>query len=223
MMYTVYTETFPAPPVCREEILRYAGARKADPALSALLEEALKEAENCLRYKVCWQKLPVSYSDGELDLTFGKTGSKSLLRHMDGCSYIILFGATVGIGLDRLIARYGKTAPAKALLLQAVGAERIEALCNAFCQKIKNDTAAEGLHITSRFSPGYGDLPLELQRDIFRTLNCSGRIGLTLNDSLMMSPSKSVTAIIGIGNACRDAAAGCSSCAKTDCIHRRSL
>ena len=219
MMYTVYTETFPAPPVCREEILRYAGARKADPALSALLEEALKEAENCLRYKVCWQKLPVSYSDGELDLTFGKTGSKSLLRHMDGCSYIILFGATVGIGLDRLIARYGRISPARGLMMQALGAERIEALCDAFCDHLAEEYAP--LKLRQRFSPGYGDLPLQAQRAIFDALQCHKEIGLYLNESLLMSPTKSVTAIVGIGGGETCTPGGCAGCGKTDCAMRK--
>lgn len=223
MMIPVYTKTFPEPPVRRTEILRYAGTREATPELSALLEEALAEALPVLQYKVCWQKLPITQEADGLDLTFARTSSTTLSRHLAGCDHIILFGATVGIGLDRLIARYGRIAPAKALLLQAFGAERIEVLCNAFSQTIKEASAAEGLDTTSRFSPGYGDLPLELQRDIFRTLNCSGKIGLTLNDSLIMSPAKSVTAIIGIGNPCRNAATGCSGCTKTDCIHRRSL
>ena len=221
MIYPVFTENYPAPPVRRDEILRYAGTRQATPEVSALLEEALQEAENCLSYKVCWQKLPIRQSATEMDLTFARTQSERLHSHLEGCSHIILLGATVGIGLDRLIARYGKTSPAKALLLQAIGAERIEALCNAFSQKIREISAAEGLNTTSRFSPGYGDLPLELQRDIFRTLNCSGRMGLTLNDSLIMSPSKSVTAIIGIGSRCCAADTECSSCTKQDCIHRR--
>ena len=223
MMCPVFTETFPEPSVRREEILRYAGARDVTQQVSALLEECLSEALGQLTYRVCWQKLPVIPVDDSLDLTFSRTDSEKLRRHLEGCGHIILFGATVGIGLDRLIARYGRTAPAKALLLQAIGAERIEALCDAFSQKIRQDSAAEGLHTTSRFSPGYGDLPLDLQRDIFRTLNCAGRIGLTLTDSLIMSPSKSVTAIIGIGNPCRNAATGCIGCTKTDCIHRRSL
>ena len=222
MIYTTFTETFEAPPFRRDEILRYAGARQVTPGIAALLEETLQEVRSSVSYHVCWQKLPLRRNDAELDLTFAKTQSERLRRHLEGCSQIILFGATVGIGLDRLIVRYGKTAPAKALLLQAIGAERIEALCDAFSEKIRTESAAEGLHTTSRFSPGYGDLPLELQRDIFRTLNCS-RIGLTLNDSLIMSPSKSVTAVIGIGSCCHDTATGCMSCTKNDCIHRRRL
>ena len=80
------------------------------------------------------------------------------------------------------------------MFFQAIGAERIESLCDAFCA----EREAEGLRLRPRFSPGYGDLPLELQRDLFRGLDCSRKIGLTLNESLLMSPSKSVTAIAGI-------------------------
>ena len=50
----------------------------------------------------------------------------------------------------------------------------------------------------SRYSPGYGDLPLELQREIIRVLDCGRTIGITLTESLLMQPSKSVTAVIGM-------------------------
>ena len=58
-----------------------------------------------------------------------------------------------------------------------------------------------GLAVRPRFSPGYGDLPLALQREVFAALDCPRRIGLTLSDSLLMSPTKSVTALIGAGPA----------------------
>ena len=50
-----------------------------------------------------------------------------------------------------------------------------------------------------RFSPGYGDLSLEVQKEIFSLLDCPRKIGVSLGDSLLMTPSKSVTAIIGYG------------------------
>ena len=104
-------------------------------------------------------------------------------------------GATVGIALDRLIAKYSRISPAKALLLQALGAERIEALCDTFCDDIQK---AHKIALKPRFSAGYGDLPLDTQNSIFGLLNLPKNIGLTLNDSMLMSPSKSVTAFIGI-------------------------
>ena len=76
------------------------------------------------------------------------------------------------------------------------------------------------MQLRPRFSPGYGDLPLELQKDVFRVLDCPRKIGLSLNESLLMSPSKSVTAIIGIGKGDVEAENKCSACEKTDCAYR---
>ena len=186
----VYTKIYAAPPVDRREILRYAGIRGDAPEVEAILDSCLDEAADKLTYKVCYSEFPVVFSDDSIDLGFAKTGSADLRRHLDGCEIIILFAATVGIGIDRLIARYASLSPTKSLLFQAIGAERIEALCDIF----------NGEYGGSRFSPGYGDLPLEMQIDIFAALDCPRRIGLSLNESMLMSPSKSVTAIIGVKN-----------------------
>ena len=94
--------------------------------------------------------------------------------------------------------KYNAISPAKAFMLQAIGAERIEALCDIFEQDIKQELTNNGYTVKPRFSAGYGDIPLELQRDIVSVLDCQRKIGITLNESLVMSPSKSVTAIIGI-------------------------
>ena len=99
---------------------------------------------------------------------------------------------------DRLIARYGITAPAKAVLLQALGSERIEAFCDELCRDISKLEGKVGNTIRPRYSPGYGDLPLEIQREVFSALDCTKNIGISLSDSLFMTPTKSVTAIIGI-------------------------
>ena len=223
MIHPVYTETISLPQVNRQEILRYAGAKEETPEFSALLENALAEVQPLLTGKVCWTEYPIEKSGASLDLGFVTVRSEALSRNLAGCDRIVVFAATVGLAPDRLIARYGHLSPSRALLLQAIGAERIEALCDAFCGKIRTKAAIQGLHTVPRFSPGYGDFPLDLQKDIFRILDCSRKIGLTLNESLLMSPSKSVTAIIGLGS-CPEAgqSAGCSGCSKTDCIYRRT-
>ena len=216
----VHTGTFSLPPVNRREVLRYAGVREESAQLTELLEAILPEASAVLTANVCWQEFSLHHLDHGMDLGFAQVRSDSLARNLTGCDRIILFAATAGLGIDRLIARYGRLSPAKALMLQALGTERIEALCDTFCHYIRQEY--DGLYLRPRFSPGYGDLPLELQRDIFRVLDCSRKIGLTLNESLLMSPSKSVTAIIGLSQyvGC-DHSAGCRSCGKTDCIYRR--
>ena len=54
------------------------------------------------------------------------------------------------------------------------------------------------LHRTDRFSPGYGDLPLDLQPALCAALDAQRRLGLTVTDSLLLNPVKSVTAVIGL-------------------------
>ncbi|MBE6961059.1 MAG: Vitamin B12 dependent methionine synthase activation subunit [Ruminococcaceae bacterium] len=221
MMDVVLVRSYAPPPVDRREIIRYMSARELTEELTALLEECLREAEGHLRYAVCWREVPVSVTDTGVDLGFAAVESASLRKQLTGCGRAVLFGATVGLELDRLIARYSRLQPVKALILQAIGAERVEALCDAFCADIRRQAQEKGEFTRSRFSPGYGDVPLALQQDIFRVLDCARMIGLTLNGSLLMTPTKSVTAIIGIGDGSQQPdKEKCSACTKGDCVFR---
>lgn len=223
MTNTVYIKTYPQPPFDEKEILRYAGVKGEVPELSGLLQECLSEASGKFIYKVCYREFTVKDEGQYLNLDFVKTNSENLRKNLKGCSSIVLFAATVGIELDRLIAKYSRISPTKALLLQAIGAERIESLCDIFNGEITEQSRQVGLFTKPRFSPGYGDLPVEIQKDIFAVLDCPRKIGLSLNDSLLMSPSKSVTAFIGIGNSrCKDVA-DCQICSKDNCNYRRTV
>ncbi len=213
----VCVKSYSPPPVECREILRYAGAKVGSPEIIGIMEECLGEIEGRLAYRVCFGEFPVNRRDGIIDLGFARTDSSDLGKNLADCRRVVVFAATVGIELDRLIARCVRLSPVKALMLQAIGAERIEALCNVFSAEVAELAAREGLHARPRFSPGYGDLPLELQRDIFAALDCPKHIGLTLNESLLMSPSKSVTAIIGIGGQEADCPSGCAACGQKDC------
>ncbi len=221
MSGAILSKTYAEPPICRQEIWRYAGCRSGDSGIDALLDTCLSEVRDRLVYRVCYRELPVTVGENSCDFGTLSLASKQLADTLRGCQRAVLFAATVGVELDRLIARYGRLSPAKALLLQAIGAERIEALCDAFCRDI---TISEQVGVTRRFSPGYGDLPLETQRDIFALLDCSRQIGLTLNNSLLMSPTKSVTAFIGLTNETQPRPKPlCSACDKQDCAYRGVL
>ncbi len=185
--------SYPPPTWNVREIWRYAGCKAPDEVLTETLDECLAECTPLLTYKVCWREFPIIRNNDLLDIGFIKTDCGLLKKVFDGCDRYILFAATVGVAFDRLITRYSRLSPAKAVLLQAIGAERIESLCDAFEEDI-----AAGRMLRPRVSPGYGDLPLSMQKDIFRALDCPRSIGLTLNDSFLMSPSKSVTAFIGV-------------------------
>lgn len=188
-------KNYPSLPFDEKEILRYAGCKEKPEQITSLLSECMAEAREKIQYRVCFCHLPVSVTESICD--FGGFFLKSihLARRLQSSKETILFAATLGLDLDRLIARYGRLSPAKGLLFQAIGAAQIEALCDQFCRDIEKDA---GVRLLPRFSPGYGDLPLSVQKKIFSCLGCEERIGLFLNDSLLMIPSKSVTAFSGI-------------------------
>ena len=166
----------------------------------------------------------------ELHLAGQAVRSASLYRNLKGCTQAVLFAATLGIGPDRLIARAAVGHVSDMMIYQAAAAAMIEAWCDEKNEQIRVAAQREGFGCRPRFSPGYGDFSLEFQADILRLLNASRLIGITLTDSLLMAPSKSVTAVIGLcpDNTCgagtgqRDAQAlRCMTCAKTDCAFRR--
>lgn len=212
-MSTVFIKTFDEPNINIKEIYRYCGMKEIDGNFENLVKECLNECKNVFKYSVCYTVLPCNSVFCGIDSTLLKT-------RLSNCENAVIFGATVGIGIDRLIEKYVNISPSKALIFQAIGAERTEGLCDAFCQFLKK----EYKNITSRFSPGYGDFPLSSQKEIFSLLGCEKRIGLTLNDSLIMSPSKSVTAVLGICDTeTQNCTEKCQNCGKKDCIFRRSV
>ncbi len=204
--------------VNEREIWRYSGyfgvTDGVDEELKRLLCQVQEELSCAFSYKVCYRRMSIE------QLPFLET-SKDLQKCLCGCTEVILFAATIGMEIDRLILRYQRLAPTKALLMQAYGAERVECLCDVFCREIRELTAEEQLSCTPRFSPGYGDLPLETQREVFALLDCNRQIGISLNQSLLMTPSKSVTAVFGLGRWAGDRAKRkCSACVKDNCEYR---
>lgn len=185
-MSTVFTKNYAEPPFNRKEILRYALCKDASESVNLLLDDCIAEIESKLSYRVCYLQV-------KKDILFKTANSELLDKYLADCDEYILFAATIGIEIDRLISKYSKLSPAKAHMLQAIGTERTEALCDMFeCDMRKENK------IKPRISPGYGDMPLDMQREVFAVLDCPRKIGLTLRESLIMSPSKSVTAIIGV-------------------------
>lgn len=180
-------------PANEREIFRYAGGRgEADENTLALLQECIAEAQPALSCKACYTELSI-------DEFFARFGVCKLTEtRLQGCERVVVFAATLGLGIDRLISRYASVHTAKALLLQAYGAERIETLCDKVCETLGGEYAKAGGTLCPRFSAGYGDFPLSAQAVFFELLDCNRKLGLTLNESLLMSPSKSVTAAVGI-------------------------
>lgn len=220
MNSTVFVKSYDAPSVDKSEVFRYLTASCDDENTKELVNEALFECKEKFSYKVCYAEFPIEFKNGEIDFGFMKSDSTSLIKNLSGCKSAVVFGATVGIEIDRLIYKYGKISPSKAIAFQAIGAERVECLCDMFCKELEK--SKEDLYLRPRFSPGYGDFDLSAQKEIFKVLDCPKKIGLTLNESLIMSPSKSVTAIVGMSeykDGCDDKR--CENCNMEKCLYKR--
>lgn len=217
MLNGVFVKNYPAPEANIREILRYAGQKEeADENVLRLLNDCLAESADAVSCRVCYRVMTV-----EEAFALFKTESKLFFRKLCGAAYVAAFAATVGIGLDSLLLRYAESSPSKALMLQAIGAERIESLCDAFCGEIEAGCEKRGMFARPRFSAGYGDFPIEAQRTFFEILDCPRKIGLTLNESLLMTPTKSVTALVAIGRSEERTGKDCAECGKTDCDFRK--
>ena len=192
MTNAVLTKTYRPPELSAREIMRYAGYRGDTLPSQAL--ECLTALPGDLIGRVVFALYGVKETAVGLDLGFTATASAQLRKNLAGCEQAVLFCATAGLAFDRLVKKYERVSPAKALWFQSIGATYVEAVCDAFCNDVKKEYGA----VRPRFSPGYGDLPLTLQKDIFAALSPEKHIGVTLNGNLFMTPTKSVTAIVGI-------------------------
>ena len=180
------------------EAFRYMSCKSPDEQMKRLFEECLSECLGALSYKACWREFQLLFCGDEINLGFARTKSRALFTNLKGCEKIVLFAATVGHEMDRLIKKQTLLSPAKSVCLQAIGSERVESLCDTLNAELKEQYKKQGFLLKPRFSPGYGDLSLSLQREIMPALDCAKLLGISLGENLMMSPSKSVTAIIGV-------------------------
>lgn len=207
-MIQVYKWQTGVPSPDLNETLRYMGVRgkmTADARTQALYElmplvnKGIQRVKDRAVSRGCYAQVPIEIIDDEHLIIIEETVcSKSLARHLKGCHTAFLMAATIGIEVDRLIRTYSRISSADCLAIDAAGSAAVEWVCDELNEMLCDLVSTEGKKLRRRFSPGYGDFPLSYQRSLIKILNLPITIGVTLNDSLMMSPTKSVTAIIGI-------------------------
>ena len=208
------------------EAIRYLGyGRQAidEPTLK-LIHESIQELDEIAEVKFVYRIFELSFLDMKnLQVNNLNIQSNNLVKNIYGCRSCIIFGITLGAAVDRVLQKYERIQIAKAVVFQACAAAFLEEQCNCLQSKWAKEFEKEGKFLRPRFSPGYGDFSISYQKNILEMLEASKQIGLTMTDSFMMTPTKSVTAIIGISDTnekCHKE--GCEVCSKTDCIYRRS-
>ena len=197
----------------------YHGINEIAPDMQERIDKAIDQVSSQSHPRLLIKEFRITVSDKtvvihaeneEVTLEY-----ESLCRNLSGCKRALLLAATIGPSCDMLVRRASVKSAVDAAVYQAAGAAAIEAFLDSENDRLKKEYEADDLYLRPRFSPGYGDLKLDHQKDWFRLLDISKQIGIELTDSLLMVPTKSVTAIIGIGiDKTKTGCSGCSGCNK---------
>ncbi len=206
-----------------KEALRYLGVREETDELYEKARRIEKELKKEITPKFTYRVFDIKREGEEYILLPDSVRLYGHSTHemLKECEKAVLMSCTLGAGFETMLRKEQARDMANAVLMDAMGSAYVEAGCEEAEREI-HDRLPEW-YMTDRFSPGYGDLPLSVQRDIFSALDITKRLGVVLSDSLLMNPSKSVTAVIGLSN--RPQAAkirGCAYCnLRENCLLRR--
>ena len=166
-----------------------------------LCEASYKELCKVVQPKYIYKEYEFTRTNDGIIIEGIEFKSQKLLNHLKNSATVILLAATLGQGADTLVRKYSVTDVAMTSVAHCVGASMVENLCDIACEELK--TTIKGKHCL-RFSPGYGGLDISSQADFFKLLPVNKQLGVELSESFMMTPSKTVTAFIGVGKQVED-------------------
>ncbi|MCL2852242.1 MAG: hypothetical protein FWE20_04285 [Defluviitaleaceae bacterium] len=201
----------------KAEVLRYLGHRgqAVEPELLSRIETAMAECRNVARPRRIWRRFTLVrdgsgllLADAGLILPLNEVGD-----YLPDARELAVMAVTLGTEIEARIAREQYFDIAYALMLDAAATQLVDEVCNEAGEALCVQTTAEGLYPGSRFSPGYGSLPLELSADLLELLDAQRSIGLSCTDNYALTPRKSVTALIGLFDSAAQAPErDCSRC-----------
>ena len=161
------------------------------------IKRAVNKIESLSERKCVYATADFSTDNADLvDFGFVSVKSASLVKFLGGCDKCVFFAASLGIAVERYVSGLADISITERYFADAVASAYIESVCDRL-QRTVEDRFGE---TTGRFSPGYGDLPLDFQRPLLDYLDAGRRLGVSLTESLLMIPRKSVSGIIGVKN-----------------------
>ena len=182
-----------------DEALRYMGCppEKADAPLRARVEACARELLEVIRPRWSYRVAGVVPEPEGVRLEGGLLlPGEGLKAHLTGCDRAAIFCATLGAGVDALIRRAERLDMSRALALDCCASAAVEEVCDQIETELQGKFP--GCSFPFRYSPGYGDLPLDVQGPLLELLDAPRRVGLCASASHILTPRKSVTAILGV-------------------------
>lgn len=196
-----------------EETLRYLGASEAPETLRRQVAAEVETLSAQVRPRYIYRVCALERLDGgfRLEGTAVALRGETAFKMLETCGQAALLACTLGARFDLSLTAMQARDMARAVILDACGSALVERGCDQAEQELSERFPE--LYRTDRFSPGYGDLPLSLQREICAALDAPKRLGLHVTESLLLNPVKSVTAVIGLSDRPQKARIrGCAYC-----------
>ena len=184
----------------KDEVLRYLyhQNKPLEKNLDELVDILIKETINTARPRFIYNIFTLEKNGGILlKNTELILKGKDIARHLEKSEKCAVLCATLGSEIEMRINYYSKTELLKSVILDACASTLIEALCDDAEAIIKKAAEENGFFITGRYSPGYGDFDISVQKDLLNIIEAPKRLGVTVTDSFIMLPRKSVSAVIG--------------------------
>ena len=148
------------------------------------------------------------------------TTKKIITTQLRGAGKIAVFACTAGAGLETWAKELLKGEdPARGYIIDTIASIVVESAMDLIHDNLEKQMNKEGLKITNRFSPGYCGWPLKDNILLFSLLP-DNFCNISLNDSAFMTPVKSISGFIGIGENVKRAEYQCNFCDKEDCVYR---
>jgi hypothetical protein len=146
-----------------------------------------------------------------------------IIRKMfQGAEAYAFFVATAGSGPEALSrSLISKGDYLEGYIADLVGSAIVESVAIQIHDQVKMEAGKNGYRVTNRYSPGYCGWEVGEQQKLFR-LFPEGWCGVTLSESSLMSPIKSVSGVIGTGATVSFRDYTCEICSMKDCIFRRT-
>lgn len=186
----------------KDEVLRYLGYRSQELGreLDELIESTIIESKVLISPKFTFGSYNISGKEEGVHVegTNLVLKGEDIKNHLKYAKECVLMAVTIGGNIEKKINLYEKTNLTKALILDACGTTAVEEVCDQIEGYVKGKANKKGESITFRYSPGYGDLPLDIQKDLVNVIRGDRTIGLTVSSHNLLFPRKSVTAIIGL-------------------------
>ncbi len=199
------------------QALRYMGVPgEGDAAACALLERARQALYAAARPRAVSLR-------AERDALAPYLRGNDIARHLEGCGACVLLACTLGAAADAVQRAANAADMAYAVALDALASVLAEQVADAAERTLREEAARDGLFLTGRFSPGYGDYPIELQNELLRLMDAPRKIGLCATPTHLLTPRKSITAVLGLAERpVTGRRAGCAHCAlRGRCAYRK--